>query len=209
MNSAVATNESEYDLCRLREYGTEELSTLFESCSLRLRNMIRYRLHPELRSRVDEADILQDAYLEAARRLPEYLAEPRVSPHIWIRKLVRQTIWQTHRFHIDAAKRTIEAESPKLISHNTSADSMAIELCDSATSPSLRAARAELQANFKQNLENMDPFEREVLCLKQLEQLSFSEIAEELETDASRAKRAFYRAAMQMRQLLRDHQSGC
>ncbi len=39
----------------------------------RLRRMVALRLDRRLQGRVDPSDVIQDAYLEAARRLPEYI----------------------------------------------------------------------------------------------------------------------------------------
>ena len=39
----------------------------------RLTRMVRLRLNRLLKGRVDDSDILQETYLEAAKRLPDYL----------------------------------------------------------------------------------------------------------------------------------------
>jgi RNA polymerase sigma-70 factor, ECF subfamily len=52
----------------------------------RLRRMVALRLDRRLQGRVDPSDVIQDAYLEAARRLPEYVREPAPMPQfLWLR----------------------------------------------------------------------------------------------------------------------------
>jgi RNA polymerase sigma-70 factor, ECF subfamily len=50
------------------------LTELFSRYGKRLKQMVRLRLNRALQGRVDASDILQDTYLEAAKRLPDYLA---------------------------------------------------------------------------------------------------------------------------------------
>ena len=50
------------------------------------RRMVALRLDRRLQGRVDPSDVIQDAYLEAARRLPEYIREPAPMPlFLWLR----------------------------------------------------------------------------------------------------------------------------
>lgn len=49
----------------------QALTELFERYRARLKRMIRLRLNSRLSGRVDDSDVLQDAYLEASRRLTE------------------------------------------------------------------------------------------------------------------------------------------
>ena len=42
----------------------------------RLKRMVHMRLSRRLQGRVDDSDVLQEAFLDVARRLPEYAAQP-------------------------------------------------------------------------------------------------------------------------------------
>jgi RNA polymerase sigma-70 factor (ECF subfamily) len=44
----------------------------------RLRRMIAVRLDPRLQGRFDPSDVLQEMYLDALSRLPEYVREPKL-----------------------------------------------------------------------------------------------------------------------------------
>src|ERR1035437_1962813 len=81
------------DLLRRIEGGDERaLTELFTRYRERLRRMVRLRLDRRLQGRIDSSDILQDAYFEVARRAPEYLAQPTMSPFLWLRFLTGQTL---------------------------------------------------------------------------------------------------------------------
>ena len=50
--------------------------------------MVEMRLDRRLQARLDASDIIQDAYLEVAQRLKEYLRDPRVPVFLWLRLVV-------------------------------------------------------------------------------------------------------------------------
>jgi len=74
-------------LLRLEGGDERALSELFARHWERLRRMIRLRLDQRLQGRIDSSDVLQDAFLEVARRAPEYLAQPDMPPFLWLRFL--------------------------------------------------------------------------------------------------------------------------
>jgi RNA polymerase sigma-70 factor (ECF subfamily) len=51
-------------------------AALFNSQRERLRRLVRLRLDRRLSGRIDSDDVLQDAYLEARRRLADYARDP-------------------------------------------------------------------------------------------------------------------------------------
>ena len=55
------------------------VNELFSRYRKRLKQMVRLRLNRLLQGRVDDSDILQETYLEAAKRLPDYLANRAVA----------------------------------------------------------------------------------------------------------------------------------
>ena len=71
-------------LLRRAEAGdTAALGALFAHYRDRLRQMVRLRLDRRLAGRLDPSDVLQEAYLDVARRFPEYAAAPAVPIYVW------------------------------------------------------------------------------------------------------------------------------
>lgn len=63
--------------------------------------MVALRLDRRLQGRIDPSDVIQEAYLEAACRLPEYLHEPKPMPvFLWLRFLAAQSLQVVHRKHL-------------------------------------------------------------------------------------------------------------
>ena len=49
--------------------------------------MVHLRLSRRLAGRVDDSDVLQEAFLDIARRLDEYLKEPSLPFFLWMRHM--------------------------------------------------------------------------------------------------------------------------
>src|SRR5215831_16653446 len=81
-------------------------ATLFDAQRDRLRRLVRLRLDRRLSGRVDSDDVLQDAYLEARKRLADYARDPEAMPfHLWLRLVTGQKLIDLHRFHLGAQMR--------------------------------------------------------------------------------------------------------
>ena len=64
------------DLLRKARAGdAAALGALFAHHRDRLRQMVRLRLDRRVAGRLDPSDVLQEAYLDVARRFPEYAAD--------------------------------------------------------------------------------------------------------------------------------------
>ena len=77
----------------------------------RLRRMVALRLDWRLRGRVDPSDVLQEACLDAARRLPEYRKNPTMPFFLWLRFLAGQRLVDEHRKHLGPPAATPAARS--------------------------------------------------------------------------------------------------
>jgi RNA polymerase sigma-70 factor (ECF subfamily) len=108
----MSNNLSEHDaLLRRAQAGDEHaLAELFARYRLRLRHMVHLRLDRRLSGRLDPSDVLQEAYLEIARRFPEYTANPTQPLFLWLRFLTGQKLIDLHRHHLGAKMRDVDQE---------------------------------------------------------------------------------------------------
>src|SRR5262245_30220436 len=83
---------------------------LFSRFRKRLKRMIRLRLSRHLQGRLDDSDILQEAYLEAGKRLPEYLRDRPLPFFLWLRHIAGQKLIDAHRRHLGAQMRDAACE---------------------------------------------------------------------------------------------------
>ncbi len=75
----------------------QALTELMERYRARLERMVALRMDRQLQGRVDASDIVQDALIEASRRLDEYAADPPMGFYIWLRWLTGERLLNTHR----------------------------------------------------------------------------------------------------------------
>jgi len=171
----------------------------------RLLRLIGFRMHAQLRGRVDAEDVLQDAYLAAMKRLRHFqAASPSVSLFIWVRSVVLQTLTDVHRHHLGVQKRDPRREIALYDQPHTQATSASIvlQLQGDLTSPSQAAARADGHAVAVRAIEQMDATDREVLALRHFEELTNKEVAEVLGIEQKAASIRYMRALKRLKTLL-------
>ena len=182
------------------------LAELFEQHQARLEQMVRLRIDQRLRGRLDPADVLQEVYLDFARRMPEYAAAPNLPFYLWLRLLAGQKLVDLHRQHLGAKMRNaaVEVSLQNGAFPRASSESIAHLLLSRLTSPSRAAIRAETQLLVQNALNDMDPMDREILVLRHFEVLSNEETARVLEIKPSAASNRHLRALKRLKQLLTD-----
>jgi RNA polymerase sigma-70 factor (ECF subfamily) len=170
----------------------------------RLKRMVRLRLSRRLQGRVDDSDVIQEAFLDAGRRLAEYAADPRLPFYLWLRHLTGLKLAEVHRRHLGTQLRVADREVTLHRGGLPEADSasLAAQLLGTITSPSEAAVRAEQRLYVQEALNGMDPIDREVLALKHFEQLSTSEIAAVLGLSKAGAGSRYLRAIKRLREML-------
>jgi RNA polymerase sigma-70 factor (ECF subfamily) len=195
------TEDGEALLERLRGGDGAALGELFELHRARLWRMLHVRLDHRLAARVSADDVLQEAFLDVARRVGEYLADPKVPFYVWLRFLTLQRMHSLQRAHLGARIRDAALEERLAFA---SSESMAGQLVGHLTSPSQAAMRHELQARLRAALDEMDPLDREVLALRHFEELSNNEVAEVLNLSKEAASKRHVRALKRLRAILED-----
>jgi RNA polymerase sigma-70 factor (ECF subfamily) len=90
---------------RMRGGDESALAELFERHRDRLRRMVELRMDVCLRGRVDASGVLQDAFLDAAVRVNNFLSEPHLSAFLWLRLVVSERLTACHHRHLGANMR--------------------------------------------------------------------------------------------------------
>jgi RNA polymerase sigma-70 factor (ECF subfamily) len=169
-----------------------------------LRRMIDLRLDPALAARVDASDIVQDVLLEAHRRLSEYLRNPTMPFHLWLRHIAKDHMIDAHRRHRLAQRRSLDREQPivpaGLADH--SSYELAGQILDQEPTPASAAIRHELQKRLDAAVAQLDEEDREVILLRHGEQLSNQDVAAALGLTEAAASMRYLRAVRRLRAAL-------
>jgi len=106
----VNASEASHELVQLRTLGTQGAVQLFERYRSRLARMVVLRLDSRIIGKVDVEDVLQDAVMEAARRIEDYLDRPTVPFFVWLRTITSQILIDVHRRYLGAQMRDVKRE---------------------------------------------------------------------------------------------------
>ncbi len=192
-------------LARAGNGDSQALAQVFGVYRHRLKRMVLLRLDRRLHRRVDASDVVQDAFLDASRRLEEYSADPRIPLFLWIRMLTGQRLIDVHRHHLGAKKRAVSQE---LSLHDAlpRADltSLSAQFVGKLTGAGTAVQRGELQALLEQALNTMDELDREILALRHFEMLSNVECAQILNISTTAASNRYIRALNRVRQTVNE-----
>ena len=182
------------------------LAELFDGYRKRLRQMVRLRLDRRLQGRVDPSDVLQEAYLEASRRLPSYSEKEDLPLFLWLRLVVGQKLTDLHRHHLGVEQRDASRDVSIYRGPMPQATSFALaaQLLGKMTTPSRAAMRAESKLQIQEALNAMDPIDREVLTLRHFEMLTNAETAEVLGLSQAAASNRYVRALKRMKEILEE-----
>lgn len=202
------SHTSEELLIRLRAGDQDALVDLFARYRGRLKQMLEFRMDRRLRGREDASDVLQEAYLDAQKRLKHFLNKPQLSFYVWLRKVTTQRLIDVHRRHLNAEMRDVKQEvSLDRPGAAATSVSMASLLVAQLVSPSQTIMRDELIALVEAALNDLDPIDREILALRHFEELRNGEVAEILDLKEAAASNRYVRALSRLRDAL-EHVPG-
>lgn len=199
----MMTNTSiENELLSLAISGAPQaLGDLLQHHRDKLVRIIRFRMDPRLRSRLDADDILQDAFIEATTRFSDYLRDQQMPFFLWLRFIAIQKLYQLHRKHLGAQARDAAREVSIYAGSHPQATSavLAAHLLGKHTSPSVAAMRSETTARVEDALNSMNEMDREILALRRFEKLSNSDVAELLDISKTAASNRYIRALQRLK----------
>lgn len=203
-------SETDLELEKLHEKVTRQdeaaLAAFYSRQRTRLWRMVQFRLDRRLAGRVDPDDVLQEAYLDAAKRLHHYDGESPTTLYVWLRMIVKQTLLDVHRRHLGTAMRDVGREVAPHRAGYAQATSVSLSavLVGQFTSPSRVAMRAELHDKLAAAIDQMNPLDQEVLALRHFEELTNHEVAQVLGIEVKAASIRYVRAIKRLKGLLAD-----
>jgi len=133
-------------------------------------------------SRDEAMDLTQETFLKAYRALPDWRPEARFST--WLFQIARNAA-------LDALRRRRHTE---FVSLTAGPDEDSIEPCDTAPLPEERLADKQRIGLLERALRDLPVEQREILLLRELENMSYADIAETLAIEAGTVKSRLARA---------------
>ena len=169
-----------------------------------LRRMVQLRLDQKIQRRVDVSDIVQDVLVEANRRLQDYLAQPGMPYHLWLRQIAQDRIIDAHRRHRASAKRSVDRERPLAVpsADDHSTLELAAQLAGHELTPATAATEREMAELVKGGIAKLPDQDCEIIIMRHYEQLSNQEIAQALGLTEPAASMRYLRAIRRLKELM-------
>ena len=196
-------------LANARQGDRAAVNRLLERHRVSLKKLIQLRLDRKIARRVDASDVVQDVLMEANTRLQDYLADPRMPFHLWLRQLAQDRMIDVYRRHRGAQRRSLDREqsiAAPQFSDQSGFDLMG-QLADHELTPAAASIRKELEARFVTALDQLEDEDREIVLMRHFEQLGNSEVADALGLSAAAAGMRHLRALRKLRAILGDRPS--
>jgi RNA polymerase sigma-70 factor (ECF subfamily) len=184
---------------RARAGDRQAFEELFAGYRTYLRQFVELRMDPKLRARADPSDIVQEAQLEAIRRLEDYLAQPPMPFRLWLRQITFNRLLKMHRHHVKTARRAVGREMPL---PDQSSLLLAEQVLGAGSTPSQQVNRRELAGRLRQAMAQLAEADREILLLRHFEGLSNPEVGQLLGLDPNTVSKRHGRAMLRLHQIL-------
>lgn len=187
---------------RLRQADDKALAQLFRLHRFKLERMAHFRMDPRLTQRLSVDDLLQEAWLDARKRISRFQADGFTSSLVWLRLVLQQTLADAHRKHLGARQRDLRRERSLAAPWQDTSASLALHLLGLHSSPSRAVQREEQLDLLQQAIDGMDPMDQEILALRYFEELSNTECAEALQITQKNASIRHVRALRRLRAIM-------
>jgi RNA polymerase sigma-70 factor (ECF subfamily) len=165
-----------------------------------LRGFLDNRIDDRLRARFDPSDVVQEAQIVAFRRLDDYLARRPMPFGVWLRKTAYERLLMLRRRHRKSRRRGVSREEPL---PERSSLGLARRLARGST-PGDRIIRAERAERVRRLLAKLSAEDREVLLMRNYEEMNYGEIAALLDIAPTTARQRHGRALLRLSRLLGD-----
>lgn len=141
----------------------------------------------------DASDLAQDAFLKAYQNLASFKGESSFS--LWLYRL-------TTNVCLDFLRREKRREKSSLTYQDEGGETLEIELPDERFMPDEQTEKKEVLEHIKAGLEQLSEEHRKILMMRELDGLSYDEIAEMLQLSVGTVKSRIARARQQLTKIL-------
>jgi RNA polymerase sigma-70 factor (ECF subfamily) len=193
-------------LAAVRQGRRECLGTLLELYRNYLYLVARTQLDLHLQAQVSPSDLVQEAFLEAHRDFGQFRGRSESELLGWLRRILVHNLARLVERQVRAQKRNVRREvslEECLKTLEKSAAKVEAALLCQGSSPSAQAQRRELAAILADQLAKLPVSYREVIVLRNLEGLTFDDVARRMGRTSGAVRILWMRALERLRQLLK------
>ncbi|MCB9890410.1 MAG: sigma-70 family RNA polymerase sigma factor [Planctomycetes bacterium] len=204
MQTSTTMIDTTFDLLKKWHAGDRQaLERLVERHLPWIRAYVRKRLRGELRARADTQDVVQEAVIDVLEYGPRFEISDEDCFRALVARIVENNLHDHRRFLLRDC-RDMRRERSRLSDSVLALDPPRREI----TAPPVRASRAENEEWVRLSIELLSPSDRDVILLREWEQLSFEEIGSRLGIPHNTARMRFQRAMPRLARKVEELRSG-
>ncbi len=189
-------------LVRARAGDRQALGQLLELYRNYLLLLARLQIGRRLQGKVDDADLVQETFLDAHRYFDNFRGTTESELVAWLRQILAGQLSNLLRRYFSTQRRNVRLEQELVDEMNQSSRALDLGLAAPHSSPSQRAAQREQAVLLADALESLPDAYREVIILSHLEGLPFPEVARRMGRTVASVKHLWARALGRLRRSL-------
>jgi len=183
-------------LAAARTGSPEALGHVLEFCRRYLLDIANSELAQPLQAKAGASDLVQETFLEAQRIFPRFQGDSPVELRAWLRAILLNKV-ATFSRQFGTAKRQLGLE----IGLNTDS-SHQVQPASPTPTPSSIIAREEQEAVVAAALSRLPEHYRQVIVWRQVDNVSFEEMARRLDKSVEAVRKLWFRAIQQLQREL-------
>ncbi len=203
MNKLPIENDAEQLLLLARDGDREALGALLKLYRRHLSRFARLQIGPQLQVKIDASDLAQDACLEAHRQFGHFRGTSEAEFGAWIRKILTGLVANSVRRYKGTKQRDVRRECSLVQPCANSSDVFVHEALSRDATPSELAIQHETNTRLAMAMDQLAPHYRQVIDLRNLEDLSFAEVGQQMGRSTDSVEKLWLRAVGKLRRLIR------
>jgi len=191
-------------LCAARQGDEQQLGRLLTLYRNYLTILATTQLDARLRRRMSPSDLVQEAMLGAYRDFPKFRGSSERELLAWLRQILINCLHHAYEAHVQAGRRDVRREvslDDMRGALDRSVIRLAHVLADNGPSPSTPVRERERAVAIADQLAKLRPDDRDVIVLRNLQGLSFEEVAERMGRKPGAVRMLWLRAIERFRQV--------
>jgi RNA polymerase sigma-70 factor (ECF subfamily) len=177
---------------------TEDLARLLEGYRNYLQLLASTALPAGLRAKAGPSDIVQEALLKAHQGFGQFRGRTGAELAAWLRKTLARTLANLRRQYAGTAGREVARERSLDRILDRSSQALGKLLAAGDSSPSERAQEQEASARLADALAELDEDAREVIVLRNLQELEWTEVGRRMGRSPDAARMLWRRALSEL-----------
>jgi RNA polymerase sigma-70 factor, ECF subfamily len=166
--------------------------------------LVRIQVGRRLSRKIDPEDLLQEIGLEIHRKLPMFRGSSEREFLTWVRRMIGSILANQFRHFLGTKCRDIRLEQALVDDLDHSSRALNASLVAPQSTPSQQAVRREQAVILADALQGLPEDYREVIILRQLEGLSFPDVARRMGRTQDSVKNVWLRALARLRRSLEE-----